>query len=170
MIAQYGEHPAKHTAPGNYNLDERVICKPVPVYPQATSVAGIQGVERDRGVPLVGCGDNDRVDILALQHLAVVQVPILFGNPDLGPSLALPACVEVAHRHLLGVVVGRVLVQQPDVRAEALHSQPHVGDTDLVVRSQHAARRDRIDRALGNAGCPDGCRRGGGGVADELAA
>ncbi len=64
-------------------------------------LARLQGFDRDLDVPVVRRDDAHHVDILAVQHLAVIAVQVGFAFADLGIVLGLlgVAPIDVAHGH-----------------------------------------------------------------------
>ena len=61
-------------------------------------LAGLAGVDRVQRVPVVGRGGDDRVDVLAIQQLAIVLQCRTFGF-GCGCGCLDPLAVDVAHGH-----------------------------------------------------------------------
>src|SRR5262249_53341523 len=109
-------------------------------------LAGRQGVEGDLRVPVVGGGDQDRIDVLAVQHPAVVGVA-LGARGGLGAAEA--AAVDVGDRgHADGVGGGAC------------------GEARGVAGAQAADTGDGHDDAVGGAGGGPGRGGQGGGAGD----
>src|ERR1039458_10377958 len=97
-------------------------------------LAMVQGLQRDGGMPVIGRGHHDGIDIRAVDDLAVVQVAValeLFG----GQSFAL--FVDVGHSHHLagagalpdgGILAGQIEAASAD--ADDAHVDAVVGADD----------------------------------------
>ena len=75
-------------------------------------LARLQGLDRDLHVPMIGRDNAHDVDVVAVQHLAIVAVDVGLALADFGivPGLFRMAPVDVAHRHDVAeaVVVVRI--------------------------------------------------------------
>jgi len=90
-------------------------------------LAGLAGVDRLEGVPVVGRGDHHGVHVLSVEQLAVVAAR--------GPLLALGRCLHVADRHDLGV---RGEVGEDVLAAGA---QADISDADPVIGARRRQGR-----------------------------
>jgi hypothetical protein len=97
--------------------------------------AVVHRIQSDLGVPVVGRGDNDRIDIRAAHHFAIIEVPFAF---ELRGVFALALLVDIAHRDdLAGVVLIADLLEHRGDMAAASTNADHA-DIDAIVRSEHA--------------------------------
>ena len=90
-------------------------------------LAGLAGHDRDRGVPVVGRGDQHRVDVLAVQDAAEVLVDVALPDPLLRGGRVL--LVHVAHRGdaCSGVVVDAQQAHAASAAADQRRHHPLAG-------------------------------------------
>lgn len=91
----------------------------------------------NRGVPMVGSGDEDGVNILALQQFLVVCVLLGFGRLLARPRQAF--LVDVAQGDYNRVIFFRGAMQRHLEEIRAPRAEPDDRGIDPVVRSQNAA-------------------------------
>jgi len=117
-------------------------------------VEGVQGVA---GVPVVGRGDHDGVDVRTGQEVAVIVMDILFGESDVVLGALFPAGVDVADRDNLDVgLLGLSPDKLPDVPESHAADADHA-DVDAIIGADYARRRG--PRGAGRQALRQGNRR-----------
>ena len=107
-------------------------------------LAGLEGVDQHGGVQMLGRGDDDRVDTLVLQQLAIVGIAlgrIAAESLHTGGGLRQVPGIRIAdgrHRGRLLVAGVKALQQLAPANADADHT-----DRDLIVGSGRSRRERR---------------------------
>ena len=133
-------------------MGERLFAVDVP--------AGPGGRDGQHGMPVVGNGDRDGVDIPAEKEVVEIgvggTVAVSVFPVDDGPGLGQMILVEVAHRHPLDIVHA----QEGFHVGNPHHPEPDTGHNDAVGRG-HGARQSE------GRGPDDGRETGGAGDGDR---
>ena len=113
-------------------------------------LAGMHRINEHLLMPVVGAADDDRIDILAVEQLVVIEVGfgIRAGNLQ---CLVASRSVNVADGHQ----INRGIILEELHQVLAAPTGAHGADTDLVIRAQHARRRQTAEH--GRRGARHGC-------------
>ena len=101
----------------------------------------IHSVQRDARVPMIGRGDNHRVDVVEGQHFAIVEITF---DAMQFRSLALALLVDIANcgdAAGIGIVLAKLFEGPREVRSSA--TDPHYTYIDNVVCADDMAGRFR---------------------------
>src|SRR5260370_10151520 len=112
-------------------------------------LAMVHGIERDLGVPMVGRGDDDGVDVGATDDLAVIQIAVAL---ELLRVLPLAFFIDVANRDDLAGVVLLALLGEDFGNVAAASAGADDAHVDAVVGADHAAAHLRAASGKGGIG------------------
>src|SRR5262249_26453304 len=100
-------------------------------------LAGVHGVDRDFGVPMIRWGDEDRINIFALEQLPIIQIALALADA-LGTINA--ALVNVDDSDDLDIFGFRLLYEAPNVPG-AHATNTNDSNANAIVCAHSTGRR-----------------------------
>ena len=109
--------------------------------------AGVQGVDRHLGVPVIHGGNQHCVDVLSVEQLSVIAVRGGVSQAQEPLSGLQPFLINIANRRLRDVIFLSMGLLELQVRG-ALTAHANVTDDNAIVGSDNSSGRGRLALAV----------------------